>query len=508
MSGEGAAAHALHEKYYPAAAAFLRKLGARPDEMEDACQEVFLQFFRYLPSFRGEAQIKTWLFRLCISEARRARRRRRVRATLATLLGRELPQEAVVPPATASEATLRRRVESGLDRLSEGHRLVFVLLEMEGLPANQVAELARCSEATVWRRVGEVRRRCREMLGLGSDRVARRGVGMRSLRDESESAAERMADVNRAFEPAPGEQAAAWARLQRAMQSRWSADRARAERRRARRAGWRLLRGAGALATLGSDRLGRGSTAPDRQTARAPIARRWRPRLRGRGRASTAPLPDRRAPLESTPRRSCARARASAAAGRAGAGPLVAGRRRAGAAGAAGRGDGAVRVRPRVARGLAAARPDRHRHRRRAARAPTSAPSGGGASAAPPSRSRRGAAPSRVEVQVASYRLEPDSGRFSVSARGEKIDVVVHSGKLAVWSSRRLLATVVAGQRWTNLSRAARRARRRSATPTASRRGRGRGGRARAGAGRRAVARAGRRQSIGAPPPTVPIARG
>src|SRR5450631_676766 len=73
VRGEGAAAHALHEKYYSAAAAFLRKLGARPDEMEDACQEVFLQFFRYLPSFRGEAQIKTWLFRLCITEARRAR---------------------------------------------------------------------------------------------------------------------------------------------------------------------------------------------------------------------------------------------------------------------------------------------------------------------------------------------------------------------------------------------------------------------------------------------------
>src|SRR5262252_8734102 len=98
VNGDGAAAHALHERYYPAAAAFLRKLGARPDEMEDACQEVFLQFFR------GESQIKTWLFRLCISEARRARRRRRVRATLATLLGRELPQESVVPPATASEA--------------------------------------------------------------------------------------------------------------------------------------------------------------------------------------------------------------------------------------------------------------------------------------------------------------------------------------------------------------------------------------------------------------------
>jgi RNA polymerase sigma-70 factor (ECF subfamily) len=167
VSGDGSAAHALHERYYPAASAFLRKLGTPSDEMEDACQEVFLQFFRYLPSFRGEAQIKTWLFRLCITEARRARRRRRVRDTLEKVLGRERPQEIAVPPATTSEATLRRRVESGLDRLSAGHRLVFVLLEMEGLPAHQVAELAGCSEATVWRRLGEVRRLCQEMLGLG-----------------------------------------------------------------------------------------------------------------------------------------------------------------------------------------------------------------------------------------------------------------------------------------------------------------------------------------------------
>jgi RNA polymerase sigma-70 factor (ECF subfamily) len=166
VTGEQAAAFALHEKYFPVASAFLRKLGARPEEMEDTCQDVFLQFFRYLPSFRGEAQLKTWLYRLCITEARRARRRRKVRDTLAKVLGRERPHEIAVPPATSSEATLRRMVERGLDRLSEGHRLVFVLFEMEGLPANQVAEIANCSEATIWRRLSEVRRVCRAMLGL------------------------------------------------------------------------------------------------------------------------------------------------------------------------------------------------------------------------------------------------------------------------------------------------------------------------------------------------------
>ena len=166
LAGDRAAAHELHQRYYPAAAAFLRKLGTRSDEMEDAGQEVFLQFFRYLPSFRGDAQLKTWLFRLCITEARRVRRRRRLRDTVAKVLGREQQQEAAVPPATHSEATLRQKFESGLDRLSPTHRLIFVLLEMEGLPANQVAEIARCSEATVWRRLGEVRKLCQEMLEL------------------------------------------------------------------------------------------------------------------------------------------------------------------------------------------------------------------------------------------------------------------------------------------------------------------------------------------------------
>jgi RNA polymerase sigma-70 factor, ECF subfamily len=166
VAGDRAAAHELHQRYYPAAAAFLRKLGTRSEELEDAGQEVFLQFFRYLPSFRGDAQLKTWLFRLCITEARRVRRRRRLRDTVAKVLGRERPQEVAVPPATHSEATLRRKVESGLDRLSPGHRLIFVLLELEGLPAQQVAEIARCSEATVWRRLSEVRKLCQQMLGL------------------------------------------------------------------------------------------------------------------------------------------------------------------------------------------------------------------------------------------------------------------------------------------------------------------------------------------------------
>lgn len=165
VAGEAAAARLLHAQLYPVAAAFLRKLGTRAEELEDACQEVFLQFFRYLASFRGEAEIKTWLYRLCVTEARRVRRRRRLGAALATLLRRERPEEAV-PAAARTDASMLRMVQAALDRMSDKNRLVFVLFEMEGLSGKAVAEIAGCPEATVWRRLHDARRVFRETSGL------------------------------------------------------------------------------------------------------------------------------------------------------------------------------------------------------------------------------------------------------------------------------------------------------------------------------------------------------
>src|SRR5688572_23722440 len=88
VDGNRAAWRQLHRQYYPVAAAFLRKLGVQERDLDDACQEVFLQMFRYLPSFRGEADPKTWLYRLCITQARRARTRIRLRKALDLLLAR------------------------------------------------------------------------------------------------------------------------------------------------------------------------------------------------------------------------------------------------------------------------------------------------------------------------------------------------------------------------------------------------------------------------------------
>ena len=155
----------LHRKYYPVAAAFLRKLGVRESELEDATQDVFLQMYKYLPRFRRQAELSTWLYRLCITQARHTRRRARVTETLLSILSL-MPSNSLLSEPAFSEDLARQRIAMALATLPEGERAVFVLYEMEGLPGKQIAEIVKCPEATVWRRLHYARRTFREALGV------------------------------------------------------------------------------------------------------------------------------------------------------------------------------------------------------------------------------------------------------------------------------------------------------------------------------------------------------
>ena len=56
VAGEPAAWRSLHRQYYPNAMSVLRRLGVCATQLEDCCQDVFLDVFRYLPRFRQEAR--------------------------------------------------------------------------------------------------------------------------------------------------------------------------------------------------------------------------------------------------------------------------------------------------------------------------------------------------------------------------------------------------------------------------------------------------------------------
>ncbi|HEY2408244.1 MAG TPA: sigma-70 family RNA polymerase sigma factor [Polyangiaceae bacterium] len=176
LQGDVRAWRELHAHFLPVAGAFLRKLGVRESELEDATQEVFLQLFRYLPRFRREAELSTWLYRLCITQARHARRRARVNEALSRILP-FLPTPNLVSTPSLPEHVARARIEQALAQLSEGERTVFVLYEMEGVSGKEIAQITEIPEASVWRRLHYARKRVRVALGdHGDDEPAAEAV--------------------------------------------------------------------------------------------------------------------------------------------------------------------------------------------------------------------------------------------------------------------------------------------------------------------------------------------
>lgn len=156
VAGDRRAWRELHRIYRPQALAFLRRLGVRPRDAEDACQEVFLQIFRYLEGFEGRADFRTWLYKLCISQAARVRRRTAFLYPLSWL--RRPAGEPVTLPGW-SESRAVELVDRALDALPARHRAVFVLFELEGLATAEIARLLGCPDATVRRQLQEARRR-------------------------------------------------------------------------------------------------------------------------------------------------------------------------------------------------------------------------------------------------------------------------------------------------------------------------------------------------------------
>jgi RNA polymerase sigma-70 factor (ECF subfamily) len=167
VQGSAGAWRELYRQYYPVAGAFLRRMGVRDPELDDACQNVFVQMVRYLPGFRGDSSFKTWLYRVCLSEARELRRRTRLREVLGRILRTE--QAGKAGGLELSELGAQRRVQAALAKLKPHERSAFILYEMEGLKGEEIAEILGCPVATVWRRLHYARAAFRQELEGGGN---------------------------------------------------------------------------------------------------------------------------------------------------------------------------------------------------------------------------------------------------------------------------------------------------------------------------------------------------
>lgn len=127
-----------NQRIYRAIRAILR----RDEEAEDVMQQTYLNAFRHLAQFAGDARFSTWLTSIAVNEA--VARLRRGRIAEARDAGEEpiavLPSPGADPEAEVIGAELRAVLEQSILALPERYRTVLVLRQVEGLSTEETAE--------------------------------------------------------------------------------------------------------------------------------------------------------------------------------------------------------------------------------------------------------------------------------------------------------------------------------------------------------------------------------
>ena len=145
----------------------LRMCGSS-EEASDIAQEAFLAAWRGLPSFRGEANFATWLYRLTSNAAidylRRQKKERGDMSVDDEDLGLDAVDTGHGPQDAAERTEVRTAVAAGLQQLSEGHRQVLVLREIQGLSYEEIADVLEVDLGTVKSRISRARTALRKIL--------------------------------------------------------------------------------------------------------------------------------------------------------------------------------------------------------------------------------------------------------------------------------------------------------------------------------------------------------
>ncbi len=155
----------LYERYHRRTYSLCLRMTSSPTEAEDLTQEVFIQLFRKIGSFRGESAFSTWLHRLTVNQVLMHFRRRSVKNEKTSDDG-EIPEQIV--PGTENQARMpvldRIALTRAVAQLPPGYRSVFMLHDVEGYEHEEVARLLKISVGTSKSQLHKARLKLRGLL--------------------------------------------------------------------------------------------------------------------------------------------------------------------------------------------------------------------------------------------------------------------------------------------------------------------------------------------------------
>ena len=134
-------------------------------EAEDLTQDVFIQLYRKIGSFRGDSAFTPWLHRLTVNQVLMHFRKRNVKFEKVTEEG-ETPEQTVRGTENPFRMPIVDKIalESAIEQLPAGYKNVFVLHDVEGFEHEEVARILGCSVGTSKSQLHKARLKLRKLL--------------------------------------------------------------------------------------------------------------------------------------------------------------------------------------------------------------------------------------------------------------------------------------------------------------------------------------------------------
>ena len=164
-SGDMASFEEIYRRHHRRVYSICLRMLQNASEAEDLTQDVFIQLYRKIGSFRGDSAFTTWLHRMTVNQVLMHFRKRTVKFEKTTEEG-ETPDQIVSGTANPEKMRIVDKIalDNAIAQLPDGYKNVFVLHDVEGFEHEEVAKILGCSVGTSKSQLHKARLKLQKLL--------------------------------------------------------------------------------------------------------------------------------------------------------------------------------------------------------------------------------------------------------------------------------------------------------------------------------------------------------
>lgn len=163
--GDMVAFEELYKRHHRRVYSICLRMLQNSSEAEDLTQDVFIQLYRKIGSFRGDSAFTTWLHRMTVNQVLMHFRKRNVKFEKTTEEG-ETPDQIVSGTANPEKMRIVDKIalDNAIAQLPAGYKNVFLLHDVEGFEHEEVARILGCSVGTSKSQLHKARLKLQKLL--------------------------------------------------------------------------------------------------------------------------------------------------------------------------------------------------------------------------------------------------------------------------------------------------------------------------------------------------------